>query len=341
MSGYGLGGVLDYAPGNLYLAGPYHGSPLSIVAVDSALVGPFDLGVVIVRSAIEINPYTAQVSIDSAASDPIPHIVGGIPLHLRDIRVYISRPNFTLNPTSCEPFTATSTLTGSNPPFTNPKDITASVSNPFHVSNCSSLGFAPSLSLKLIGNTRRGAYPGLRALVRERPGDANIGRAAVALPHGEFLAQEHLRSACTLKQFEAHSCPADSIYGHARAVTPLFAEPLEGPVYLRTGTHLLPDLVASLHGRGGIEIDLDGRVDSVRGGMRATFEVLPDAPASEFELTLLGGNKGLLQNTGNVCLTPGVASARLVGQNNAGEGLNVPLGNQCKKRGMKHKRGGK
>ena len=120
VSGYGLGGVLNYAPGKLYLAGPYHGSPLSIVAVDSALVGPFDLGVVIVRSAIDINPSTAQVSIDSAASDPIPHIVGGIPLHLRDIRVYISRPNFTLNPTNCEPFPSISTLTGSSPPSPTP-----------------------------------------------------------------------------------------------------------------------------------------------------------------------------------------------------------------------------
>ena len=341
IAGYGLGEVLTYAPGKLYLAGPYHGSPLSIVAVDSALVGPFDLGVVIVRSAIDVNPYTAQVSIDSAASDPIPHIIGGIPIHLRDIRVYISRPDFTLNPTSCEPFTVTSTLTGSSPPFANPKDITAQVTNPFHASNCSSLGFAPSLSMKLLGKTNRGAFPALRAIVRERPGDANVGQASVALPHAEFLAQEHLNNVCTTAQFQAHACPANSVYGHARAVTPLLEEPLEGPVYLESGPgHLIPDLVASLHGRG-IEIDLAGRVDSVRGGMRARFEVLPDAPASEFELTLDGGSKGLLQNSVNICASPGAAAARFIGQNNTAEAFSVPLKNQCKKHHKPHKRRGR
>ena len=105
-SGFGVGGVLAYAPGRLYLAGPYHGAPLSIVAIDAAKVGPFDLGTIVVRSAIEVNPRSAQVSIDSAASDPIPHILDGVPLHLRDVRVYIDRPNFTLNPTSCDPFSS-------------------------------------------------------------------------------------------------------------------------------------------------------------------------------------------------------------------------------------------
>ncbi len=337
VTGYGLGSVLTYAPGKLYLAGPYHGAPLSIVAVDSALVGPFDLGVVIVRSAIDVNPITAQVSINSAGSDPIPHIIDGIPLHLRDIRVYISRPNFTLNPTSCEATVATSTLTGSSPPFVNPEDISSSPSSPYQASNCSSLGFSPNLTMKLIGKTNRGAYPALRALVREQPGDANVGSAAVALPHAEFLAQEHIRGACTTKQFESHACPPDSIYGHARAVTPLLSEPLEGPVYLKTGTHPIPDLVVALQARG-IEIDLDGRVDSVRGGMRATFEVLPDAPATEFELTLDGGKNGLLQNSANICSSPGVATAGFVGKNNTGVELKVPLGNDCKKKHKGHRR---
>ncbi len=103
LAGYGVGGTLAYAPGGLYLAGPYHGAPLSIVAIDSALVGPYDLGVVVVRSAIRVDPRTAQVSIDSAGSDPIPHILKGIPLHLRDIRVYVDRANFTNTPTSCDP----------------------------------------------------------------------------------------------------------------------------------------------------------------------------------------------------------------------------------------------
>jgi hypothetical protein len=340
-AGYGLGGVLTYAPGRLYLAGPYHGAPLSIAAVDSALVGPFDLGVIIVRSAIKVDPFTTQVSIDSTASDPIPHIIGGIPIHLRDIRVYISRPNFTLNPTNCEPSQTSSTLTGSNPPFADPKDISATATNLFQVSNCSSLGFKPKISLTLSGQMKRTAFPALKAVVVERPGDANIGRAAVALPHVEFLAQKHIRTVCTRIQFETNSCPGGSVYGHARAFTPLLAEPLEGSVYLVTGFgHLLPDMVVSLSGDGGLHFALDGRVDSIRGGMRATFETLPDAPASKFELTLFGGKRGLLENSANVCAQPLAASGRFVGQNNTGLGVNPILRGDCKKHGKGHHKPG-
>jgi hypothetical protein len=343
-AGYGLGGVLTYAPGKLYLTGPYHGAPLSITAVDSALVGPFDLGVVIVRSAIKVDPFSTQVSIDSAASDPIPHIVGGIPIHLRDIRVYISRPQFTINPTSCEPLQTTSTLTGSSPPFANADDSSATVSNLFQVSNCSSLGFGPKLSLKLLGGMKRAQFPKLRATVIERPGDANIGRAVVALPHSEFLAQEHIVTACARARFLVHTCPKGSIYGHARAFTQLLDKPLEGPVYLVSGFgHRIPDLVVALSGPDGLEVDLDARVDSIRGGMRASFETLPDAPATKFVLTLFGGKRGLLANSAEICEIPRQsASVRFVGQNNTGYAPKVFLGNECKSKGNgKKKSGGK
>jgi hypothetical protein len=147
-SGFGLGSVLAYAPGGLYLAGPYQGAPLSIVAIDAATVGPFDLGVVVVRSAIRVDPRTAQVSVDSAGSDPIPHIVKGIPIHLRDIRVYIDRPDFTVNPTNCDPLKASSLLSGSGASFASSADDSrAAITSPFQVSNCSSLSFAPRLAL--------------------------------------------------------------------------------------------------------------------------------------------------------------------------------------------------
>lgn len=331
LAGYGLGGVLAYAPGGLYLSGPYHGAPLSITAIDSALVGPFDLGVIIVRSGVEVNPLTTQVSIDSTASDPIPHIIDGIPIHIRDIRVHIDRPQFTVNPTSCEAMRTTSTLTGSSPPFTDPLGQSATVSDPFQVSGCSSLGFRPKLSLKLLGGTQVNKYPRLRATVQMRAGDANFKSAAVALPHAEFLAQEHIKTVCSKRLFDAHSCPKGSIYGEARAFTPLLAEPMEGPVYLVSGMgHRLPDLVVPLAGPGGIAVDLDAKIDQVRGGMRATFEHLPDAPASKFILTLFGGKRGLLVNSANVCQIHAVASVRFLGQNNAGYAPGVPLAGQCK-----------
>jgi hypothetical protein len=338
LAGYGLGGVLAYAPGGLYLTGPYHGAPLSITAIDSALVGPFDLGVIIVRSAIEVNPITTQVSIDSAASDPIPHIIDGIPIHIRDIRVHIDRPQFTVNPTSCEPLRTSSTLTGSSPPFTDPFGQSATVSDPFQVAGCSSLGFRPQLSLKLLGGTKVNKNPRLRATVLMRSGDANFRSAAVALPHAEFLAQEHIRTVCARRLFEAHNCPKGSIYGNARAFTPLLAEPMEGPVYLVSGMgHRLPDLVVPLAGPGGIEVDLDAKIDQLRGGMRATFENLPDAPASKFVLTLFGGKRGLLVNSADVCQNPATASVRFLGQNNTGYAPVVPLAGECKKHSTRNK----
>jgi hypothetical protein len=315
-AGYGVGSVLTYAPGRLYLSGPYHGQPLSITAVDPALVGPFDLGVVIVRSAIHVDPYSAQVSIDSAGSDPIPHIIDGIPIHLRDVRVYIDRRQMMVNPTSCEPSHVISTLTGSAPPFTNPIDATASVADPFQASNCASLGFGPKLALKLKG-ARIGAFPVLTAIVRTRPGDANFGAATVALPHTEFLAQDHIDTVCRLGEFASETCPPGSVYGKVSVRTPLLTEPMRGLVYLRsspTGKGL-PDLVADLH-ENGIRIAVVGKIDSPHGGMRARFNGLPDAPFETFRLTMNGGKRGLLENSTDLCVAPAFASVRLIGQAN-------------------------
>ena len=343
VSGYGVGPVLAYAPGGLYLAGPFHGSAFSVVAIDAATVGPFDLGTIVVRSAIKVDPHTAQVSVDSAGSDPIPHILDGIPLHLRDIRVYMDRPNLTINPTSCNPFSVISSLTGSAAPFTNPAAATAAVPVGFQASNCSSLSFAPRFSLRLRGGTRRGNHPSLRAVVVPRLGDANIAKAAVALPPTEFLAQNHIQDVCTRSRLEAEDCPPGSTYGHVEAVTPLLEEPMRGPVYLGSGYgHTLPDLVAVLNGHG-IRIVLDGRIDSLHGGLRGTFEGLPDAPVSKFTMVLNGGKRGILENERNTCASAQIATARFIGQNNEGKATSPRIGVRCKKpkRAKVHHRGGK
>jgi hypothetical protein len=325
VSGYGASQVLAYAPGRLYLAGPYHGSAFSVVAIDSATVGPFDLGVVIVRSAIRVDPRTAQVSIDSAGSDPIPHILQGVPIHLRDVRVYIDRPEGTLNPTGCEQKTLTSTLTGDG-------GATANVPNRFQVSNCSALKFRPRLSLRLRGKVRRGGFPSLRASLRPHPGDANIGRAAVTLPPSLFLAQDHIDTVCSQRQFAADNCPPGSVYAQATAITPLLAQPLRGKVYLRSSQNQLPDLVVALRGNG-IAIDLVGRIDSFKGGIRTTFDVVPDAPVTKFVLSLHGGKRSLLVSAENVCRAPQRALARFVGQNNTGDMTRPLVRADCGKRG--------
>jgi hypothetical protein len=346
-SGYGVGSTLSYAPGTLYLAGPYHGSPISIVAIDSAKVGPFDLGTVVIRSAIRINPESAQVSIDSAGSDPIPHILDGFPLRLRDIRIYIDRPGFMLNPTSCNPFSVTSTLTGAGARFSDPSDdSSAAATSPFQVRNCSGLGFQPHFGLTLKGGHKRGDHPTLKAVLTPGPEETNLGKATVTLPPKIFLAQENIETICTLKQFAAHACPKGSVYGTATAVTPLLSEPLSGPVYLRSNgsARALPDLVAALSGRGGIEIEALGKIDSRLGGLRARFESLPDAPVTKFTMTLRGGERGLIANATNVCTNPQVATAKFVGQDNATQAQRIRLNvTSCggKKGAAKKAKGGK
>lgn len=333
-TGYGVGQTLSYAPGTLYLAGPYHGQPLSVVAIDSAKVGPFDLGTVVIRSAIRVDRQSARVAIDSAGSDPIPHILEGFPLRLRDIGIAIDRPHFMVNPTDCDPFSLSSTLTGSGASFGDPADDSSATSSvPFQVSNCSALDFAPRFALQLKGSHRRGRYPALRATVTPREGDANIGNATVTLPPKLFLAQEHLESVCTQRQFDAHSCPANSVYGQATAVTPLMDEPLSGPVYLRSNgsQRTLPDLVAAISGRG-IEIELLGKIDSYKGGLRARFDELPDAPLTRFTMALRGGDHSLIVNATDLCAHPQVATAKFGGQDNAEKKLRVPLQVKCPKK---------
>ncbi len=343
-TGYGVGSTLSYAPGTLYLAGPYHGSPLSVVAIDSAKVGPFDLGTVVVRSAIRIDRQTAQVAIDSAGSDPIPHILSGFPLRLRDIRIYIDRAKFMVNPTSCDPFTVTSSLTGAGERFSDPADdSTAASPSSFQVSNCSGLGFSPRLRLALRGGHERGDHPSLRAVATPRPGDSNLGKATVTLPPKIFLAQENIETICTLKQFAVHNCPKGSEYGTATAVTPLLEDPLTGPVYLRSNgsARALPDLVAALNGRG-VEVDVVGKIDSRLGGLRARFDVLPDAPVTKFTMTLRGGERGIIANATDTCANPQVATAKFIGQDNEVEALRTRLQTKCpKKKGHKAKGGGR
>ncbi len=342
-TGYGVGSTLSYAPGTLYLAGPYHGSPISVVAIDSAKVGPFDLGTVVIRSAIRIDRQTAQVSIDSIGSDPIPHILSGFPLRLRDIRIYIDRANFMVNPTSCDPFSVTSTLTGAGARFSDPSDDpTAAAPSPFQMSNCSELGFGPKFSINLKGGHERGDNPTLKAVVTPRSGDANLGKATVTLPPKIFLAQENIETICTPKQFDAKNCPKGSIYGSAKAVTPLLSEPLTGPVILRGNgsERALPDLVAALSGRG-VEIDVLGKIDSRKGGLRARFDVLPDAPLTRFTMTLRGGDHGLIANATNTCANPQVATAKFIGQDNGIETLRPPLKFQCGKKKAGKAKGGR
>ena len=338
-TGYGVGPALTYTTGHIYLAGPYNGRPLSLVVINPATVGPFDVGVVVIRQAFSIDEHTAQLQIDRSASDRIPHILSGIPLHLRDIRIYMDRYQFTHNPSSCAPGNLVSKITGAGLDFTGEADdSTATETRYFQLLNCRTLGFKPKLGIRLKGPTRRGAYPQLRATFAARgQGDTNLKEIKVSLPRSEFLAQNHIRSICTRAQFAREACPPSSAYGRAVAYTPLFDTPLTGKVYLRSSHHKLPDLVASLRS-GAIRIVLEGKIGPTRqGGLSAYFADLPDEPVDRFVMVLNGGRRGLLQNSANICKTPPEATVQALGQTNLGASFSTLLRGQCHK-GKKRRR---
>ncbi len=348
LAGAGVGPSLTYAPGKLYLAGPYNGSNLSMVAITAGVVGPFDIGTVVIRQAFKIDPQTAEVFIDSTGSDPIPHIVRGIPVRLRDIRAYVDRPDFVLNPTDCTRTSTASTVLGSGLDFVSEADDNpVTVSSPFQAADCAALPFAPQLSFRLVGGTRRGAHPAFKAhLQMNGIGEAAIQSAQVTLPRSEFIENAHFDTICTRVQFKegagnGANCPAGSIYGRAKAVTPILAEPLTGPVFLRSSEHQLPDLVVALH-NSQVNFNLIGRVDSVKGQLRNTFETAPDAPVSSFDIELEGGDKGLFVNSTNLCAKKRFAKAEFTGQNGKAYSSKPVLKVKCKKKGKgkakRHKR---
>jgi len=325
--------------GKAFLAGRYKGAPLSLAVITPATAGPFDLGAVVVRVALFVDPETARVH---AVSDPLPHVFGGALVDLRSISVNLDRKNFALNPTNCSAMSFAGALHGGGANPLDPSSFsTVPVSAPFKVDGCEGLGFKPKLFMRVFGGTRRAKSPKLRAVLVARDGDANIGRASVKLPKPLILEQASLANVCTRVQFAAQDCPKDSIYGFAEATTPLLDGPLKGPVYLRSSSHELPDMVAALNGQ--VDVVLDGRIDSVKGRLRTTFDTVPDVPVSRFVVTIKGGKKrGLLVNSTNLCAKKYKVIARFTGQNGKKANQKPKLRTPCKKhKGKHHKKRGK
>jgi hypothetical protein len=336
LAGAGVGSALTYVKGQVYLGGPFHGDPLSVISITPAVAGPFDAGTVVVQLALTLNPKTAEVEVDGANSEPIPHIIKGIVLKLRDLRVYVDRPNFTLNPTSCDESSARSVLFGSYLNVLDPADDKpVDLSTRYQAANCLNLGFTPKLALNLKGGTKRGGHPGLRAIYTPKKGDANIKGLVVRLPRSAFLDQAHIKTICTRVQFAAKACPERARYGYIKAFTPLLDTPLEGPVYLRSSSHKLPDLVFDLHGLVDIEVAV--RIDSAKGGIRATLEDAPDAPLSKVDLRMQGAKKGLIINSRNLCGSTNRANVQFTGQNGKQFDANPVMRPDCGG-GRKHKR---
>jgi hypothetical protein len=296
-----------HAVGKMYLAGPFKGAPLSLVAVTPALAGPYDYGVVVVRVAIHVDPNDAHVI---AISDTVPAIIGGIPLRLRSIQVNIDRSNFMINPTNCSPFSVDSQGIGDQGTVTD-------FSSYFQVIDCAPLPFKPKMNIRLLGGknqTPRSKNPRLRFDLLTRKGDANIKSIAVTLSKAFQIDQRHLSNLCSRSQLEASRCAGRQPMGMAWVRTPLLDQPLQGPAYAVSGFGTLPRVVFILDGQ--VTVMPQAVSTSVHNGhLKTVVPVVPDVPIGHFRLTLLGGSKGYLINARDLCKNSGVIQVAYVGQN--------------------------
>jgi hypothetical protein len=295
--------------GRVFLTESYRGAPYGMAVVVDAIAGPFNLGTVVVRQAIHVDPRTAELTV---VSDPFPTILKGVPLHVRSVRVAIDKPRFMVAPTNCFRQQVSGTASSVN-------GSTAPLAARFQVGNCRNLAFAPRLSLFVgsRGHTGRGISTPFRAVLRQKPGQSNLRSVKVVLPQTLAALLNVVNNACTLAEYQDGRCEA-SRAGTALARTPLLKDPLQGGAYfVRHPGRPLPDLMIRL--RGEIAIDLVGRV-TIPGGTRlaTNFDTIPDAPVSKFTLSIVSGRQGPLGVSRNLCSRRGRRARALVqmrGQN--------------------------
>jgi hypothetical protein len=282
----------------IYLTGPYHGAPFGLSISTPIVAGPFNLGTIVTRAKIEVDPSTAQITI---TTDPLPQIVDGVPTDLRSIYAVIDRPGFLFNPTNCAPqeFVGTATSAGGA--------ATAPISSHFGIGACKGLKFSPKFSVATAGKTSKAAGASLITKLtypKEPQGsEANIAYVKVELPKQLPSRLTTLQKACTAAQFEANpaGCPAASIVGHAVVHTPVLPVPLTGPAYFVShGNEAFPSLTMVLQGYG-VTIDLVGTTLIRKGVTSTTFKSVPDVPFETFELTLPQGANSALAANGNLC----------------------------------------
>jgi hypothetical protein len=282
---------------------------MSLALVIPAVAGPFDLGTIVQRSGLVIDRRTGAVHLDAGNSPSIPRALGGIALHLGDLRLHLDRRRFTLNPTRCAQMSVGATMERLAGELTGQP---LGLSEPFATTQCGRLGVDPKLALRLSDNGgREGQHKVLISTVRARRGDANLRKAEVLIPRMGLADENEPRTLCSLKSFKKDACPKSAIRGRAVVNTPILERPLQGSVYLRASRRSWRSLAISF--RGPADIDLIGRIESVRGGSRIVFPSLPDIPVEKLVLRIDRGENGLVADKNGACGSRG--TAQFVGQN--------------------------
>jgi hypothetical protein len=330
--------------GEVFITGPYEGAPYGLSIVNPAKAGPYDLGKVIVRARIEVDPLTAALTVTTDTTGPfaIPHILDGIPLQIQHVNVIIDRPGFTFNPTNCSPLQVTGSLTSD-------QGATRSLSVPFQITNCAVLAFKPKLTAHTAGKTSRanGASLSVKLTYPAGPYDANIAKVKVDLPKQLPSKLPTLQKACPAKTFETDpaACPSASIVGHATATTPVLPVSLSGPAYFVShGGEAFPDLIIVLQGYGTtVHIVGSTYINEKTGVTSSTFKSVPDVPVGTFELTLPQGKYSALAATANLCTTKLAMPTMFVAQNGTVIHTSTPIlptgcSKHAKAKKTKHKR---
>jgi hypothetical protein len=282
----------------VYLTGPYKGGPFGLEVAADVIAGPFNLGTVVVRQSLQINPLTSQVTV---TSDPFPTIIGGTPVRMREVSVAINRPGFTFNPTNCNPSTIGLT-------FGSIDSASDSEAQHYQSANCQSLSFSPSFDVSTSAKTSKALGASLTTTLSYPAGamgtQAWVKSAKVELPKALPSRLTTLQKACTAKAFETNpaSCPAESVIGHAIVHTEILPVPLEGPAYFVShGGEAFPSLEVVLQG-DNVKVDLVGTTFISKSGITSTtFKSTPDTPFESFTLTLPEGNFSALAANGNLC----------------------------------------
>jgi hypothetical protein len=324
----GLGGnPYTVKGGKVYITGPYKGAPYGLSIVNPAKAGPFNLGEVIVRAKIEVNPTNAALTITSDATGPyaIPQLIDGIPLQIKNVNVSINRPDFTFNPTNCAPQEIGGGLTSS-------QGTVSTLHVPFQVTNCAILKFKPIFSVSTNGKTSRanGASLNVKLTYPKAPfgTQANIGKVKVDLPKQLPSRLTTLQKACPAGTFEANpaACPPDSRIGSATATTPVLPVHLEGPAYFVShGGQKFPELIVALSGEG-VTVYLHGETFiSPAGITSSTFRTIPDVPIGVFELKLPQGPDSALAANGNLCASKLAMPTIFVGANGVSLKQSTPI----------------
>ncbi|MCW3065725.1 MAG: hypothetical protein JWN32_2897, partial [Solirubrobacterales bacterium] len=310
----GSGSQPLWLAGQVYLTGPYRGSPYGLSVVVPAKAGPFNLGEEIVRAAISVDPHTAALTV---TSDALPQIKDGVPFRLKTVNVTVDRPHFMFNPTNCAQQAITGSISAVLPGGS--AGAVVPVATPFAAAGCKNLPFKPKFTALTRAHASKANGASLHVTVSSGPGQANIAKVKVDLPKQLPSRLTTLQKACPDALFNANpaSCPAASVVGAATAVTPVLKSPLTGPAYLVSHAGAaFPDLVIVLQGEG-IALDLVGNTDIKRGVTVSTFRSLPDAPISTFDLVLAQGPHSALAAHGNLCKARLNMPTALTGQNGA------------------------